>query len=127
MENISNDEVRKAIRQNMFIHSYIIAVVHALLWIAALSFAAFFHLSNSFTHVQALLFSTLVAYGAYLCESGLGTVKEAAATTTSELNFKKAGLWKWIVLNILITAFLSILFLTYETWILLILIILTED
>ncbi len=74
---ISNDEqiIQKALRQNEFIHKYVMAIDHALLWIAALSFAAFFHLSPSFNEAEALLLSTLVAYGAYLCESGLGTLK----------------------------------------------------
>lgn len=118
-------EIEKALRQNKFIHQYVMAVVHALLWVAALSFAAFFHLSDSFSHDEALLFSTLVAYGAYLCESGLGTVKEAAAATMSEIDFKKAGLWKWIALNITVNALLSILFLSHPSWVYLILIILT--
>lgn len=39
------------------------ALDHALLWIAALSLAAFFHLSPDFSKSEALLFSTLVAYG----------------------------------------------------------------
>ncbi|MEZ3598913.1 hypothetical protein [uncultured Duncaniella sp.] len=96
---------------------------HALLWIAALSFAAFFHLSDSFTHDEALLFSTLVAYGAYLCESGLGTVKEAASATLSELDFRKGGLWSWILLNILVNTVLSLFFLADPSWYLLILIL----
>lgn len=118
-------EIETAIRQNGFIHRYLIAVDHALLWIAALSFAAFFHLSDSFTHDEALLFSTLVAYGAYLCESGLGTVKEAVAATLSELDFRKAGLWGWILLNIFVNTVLSLFFLADPSWYLLILIILT--
>lgn len=125
MNDISDKKIQKALRQNEIIHSYVMAVVHALLWIAALSFAAFFHLSDSFSHDEALLFSTLVAYGAYLCESGLGTVKEAAAATMSELDFKKAGLWKWIVLNIAVNTGLSVLFILHPSWIYLVLIILT--
>lgn len=101
------------------------AAVHALLWIAALSFAAFFHLSDSFTHEQALLFSTLVAYGAYLCESALGTVKEAAAATMSELDFRRAGLWRWIAFNVAVNTVLSFLYLYNPSWIYFILIILT--
>ena len=116
-------EIETAIRQNGFIHRYLIAVDHALLWIAALSFAAFFHLSDSFTHDEALLFSTLVAYGAYLCESGLGTVKEAASATLSELDFRKGGLWSWILLNILVNTVLSLFFLADPSWYLLILIL----
>lgn len=124
MKGMKN-EIDKALRQNMVIHKYIMAIVHALLWIAALSFAAFFHLSDSFSHDEALLFSTLVAYGAYLCESGLGTVKEAAAATMSELDIRKAGLWKWIALNIAVNTALSFLFLSNPSWVYLVLIILT--
>ncbi|MDE6648333.1 MAG: hypothetical protein K2K45_00185 [Muribaculaceae bacterium] len=118
-------EIEKAIRINKLIESYVMPVVHALLWVTALSFAAFFHLSESFSHSQALLFSTLVAYGAYLCESGLGTVKEAASATMSDLDFKKAGLWHWISLNIAVNTILSLLFLSNPSWIYLILIIIT--
>lgn len=118
-------DIGKAYRQNAVITNYIMAVTHALLWVAALSFAAFFHLSSAFTHSQALLFSTLVAYGAYLCESVLGTVREAAAATGYSLNFQKAALWKWIVLNIAVNTTLSILFLNDPKWIYLVLIILT--
>ena len=125
MKHSDAQEIDRAIRQNRFIHSYVMAIDHALLWIAALSFAAFFHLSESFTHYEALLFSTLVAYGAYLCESGLSTVKEAAASTMMELDFKRAGLWKWIALNVVINIGLSILFLMNPSWIYLIMIILT--
>ena len=53
--------VEKARRQNEFLHKYVMALDHALLWVAALSFAAFFHVSSDFTKVEALLFSTLVA------------------------------------------------------------------
>lgn len=107
MNETLEKDIEKALRQNKFIHKYVMAIVHALLWVAALSFAAFFHLSDSFSHDEALLFSTLVAYGAYLCESGLGTVKEAAVATMSELDFRKAGLWKWIALNIAVNTMLS--------------------
>lgn len=124
MEN-EKEKIEKALRQNEFIHRYVIAIDHALLWVAALSFAAYFHLSEAFTHDQALLLSTLVAYGAYLFESALGTVKEAAISTMSELDFRKAGLWKWIALNIAVNAGLSFLFLSDPSWIYLILIILT--
>lgn len=118
-------EIEKAIIQNKFIHRYIMAIDHALLWIAALSFAAFFHLSDYFTHDEALLFSTLVAYCAYLFESCLSTVKEAASASMYELEFKKAGLWQWIVLNIIVNTFLSLLFLDNPSWYYLVLIILT--
>ena len=87
--------LQKALKQNAFIHKYIIAIDHALLWVAALSFAAFFHLSDIFCMPEALLVSTLVAYCAYLCESGLETLKVAASGSLYEYDFKKAGLWKW--------------------------------
>ncbi|MDE6827003.1 MAG: hypothetical protein K2J18_09600 [Paramuribaculum sp.] len=117
--------MEKAIRQNEFIHKYVIAIDHALLWIAALSFAAYFHLSQDFTGSEALLFSTLVAYGAYLCESGLETLKTAVSLSTYQLDFRKAGLWKWIALNIAVNIILSLLFLSSPSWIYLVLIILT--
>lgn len=117
--------MEKAIRQNKFIHKYVIAIDHALLWIAALSFAAYFHLSQDFTGSEALLFSTLVAYGAYLCESGLETLKTAVSLSTYQLDFRKAGLWKWIALNIAVNIILSLLFLSSPSWIYLVLIILT--
>lgn len=125
MKTISDQDIEKALRQNMVIHKYVIAIAHALLWVAALSFAAYFHLSKSFNQDQALLLSTLVAYGAYLCESALATVKEAAAATMSKLDFKKAGLWKWIALNITVNTILSLLFLAHPSWVYLVLIILT--
>lgn len=101
------------------------AIDHALLWIAALSFAAFFHLSPEITKSEALLFSTLVAYCAYLCESGLETLKTAVSSSLYELDFKKAGLWGWIGLNIAVNVTLSLLFLSNPSWIYLVLIILT--
>ncbi len=125
MNETLEKDIEKDLRQNKFIHKYVMAIVHALLWVAALSFAAFFHLSDSFSHDEALLFSTLVAYGAYLCESGLGTVKEAAVATMSELDFRKAGLWKWMALNIAVNTMLSFLFLSNPSWVYLVLIILT--
>ncbi len=117
--------IQKALRQNQIIHKYVMAIDHALLWIAALSFAAYFHLSPSFDASQALLLSTLVAYGAYLCESGLGTLKTAASASAYSLDFRKAGLWHWIGLNIAVNATLSALFLHNPSWYYLILIILT--
>lgn len=125
MKAISNESVERALRQNEFIHKYMMAIDHALLWVGALSFAAYFHLSASFSHDEALLFSTLVAYGAYLCESVLGTVKEAASSSMSELDFRKAGLWGWIGLNIVVNTLLSFLFLSNPSWVLLVLVILT--
>lgn len=117
--------VQKALSQNEFIHKYVMAIDHALLWIAALSFAAFFHLSPSFNASEALLLSTLVAYGAYLCESGLGTLKTAASESAYSLDFRKAGMWHWIGLNIIVNLALSLLFLSNPSWYYLILIILT--
>ena len=121
----SSNDVENAFNQNVFLHKYIMAVDHALLWIAALSFAAYFHLSASFTKAEALLFSTLVAYGAYLCESGLETLKVVISSSEYDFNYRKAGLWVWIGINILVNATLSILFLSNPSWILLVLIILT--
>lgn len=118
-------KVEKALNQNAFLHKYVIAIDHALLWIAALSLAAFFHLSPEFTGSEALLFSTLVAYGAYLCESGLETLKVAASSSLYILDFRKAALWKWIGLNIIVNLSLSLLFLSNPSWIYLVLIILT--
>lgn len=66
-----DQSLEKALSQNEFVYRYLMAIDHALLWVAALSFAAYFHLSGSYSHDQALLFSTLVAYGAYLFESVL--------------------------------------------------------
>ena len=115
----------KAIRCNKFIHKYVMALDHALLWVAALSFAAFFHLSPDFSKSEALLFSTLVAYGAYLCESGLSTLKVAVSLSQYDLDFGRAGLWKWIMLNMMVNTALSFLFLSNPSWIYLVLIILT--
>lgn len=117
--------IRKALRQNELIHKYVMAIDHALLWVAALSFAAFFHLSAAFTPAEALLLSTLVAYGAYLCESGLGTLKTAASASAYDLDFRKAGMWRWICLNIAVNLLWSLLFLQHPSWYYLILIILT--
>lgn len=108
-----------------FIHRYAMAIDHALLWIAALSFAAFFHLSPLFSHSQALLLSTLVAYGAYLCESGLETLKTVAANPYLDFNYRKAGLWGWIGANIVVNVALSLLFLSNPSWYWLVMIILT--
>lgn len=83
--------MEKAIRQNELIHRYVMAIGHALLWIAALSYAAYFHLSQDFTRPEALLFSTLVAYGAYLCESGLETLKTAASLSSYYSDRLRAG------------------------------------
>lgn len=121
----STPEIRKALSQTTFLHKYVIAADHALLWIAALSFAAYFHLSSSFTKAEALLLSTLVAYGAYLCESGLETLKVVIASPFHDFDYIKAGLWHWIGLNIAVNVVLSILFLQNPNWIYLILIILT--
>lgn len=124
MQNAAAD-IDRALRQNALIHRYVLAIDHALLWVAALSFAAFFHLSEAFAPHEALLYSTLVAYGAYLCESGLETLKETARASTCSLDFRRAGLWGWIGLNILTNLILSLLFLSYPSWFVLVLIILT--
>lgn len=123
----TNEEriIQKALSQNEFIHKYVMAIDHALLWIAALGFAAFFHLSPSFDASEALLLSTLVAYGAYLCESGLGMLKTAASESAYSLDFRKAGMWHWIALNIAVNFALSFLFLNNPSWYYLLLIILT--
>lgn len=63
---------------NRFIHKYVIAAAHAILWLAALSLAAYFHLDHGYSAAEALLGSTLMAYCAYVCESGLGTWRVAA-------------------------------------------------
>ncbi len=117
--------IQNALRQNEVIHKYVMAIDHALLWVAALSFAAFFHLSPTFDASEALLLSTLVAYGAYLCESGLGTLKTAASQSGYSLDFRKAGMWHWIGLNIAVNVALSLVFLNDPSWYYLILIILT--
>ncbi|MDE6266844.1 MAG: hypothetical protein K2M07_05780 [Muribaculaceae bacterium] len=119
------EDYEKALNGNIFIHRYIIAIDHALLWIAALSLAAYFHLSHAYLPHEALLFSTLVAYGAYLFESLLGTVKETAASSFYSLDFRKAGMWKWIALNISVNTVLSIMFLHRPSWLILMMIIAT--
>lgn len=106
----------KAFESNTFIHRYIIALDHAFLWIAALCLAGFFHVSEWFSHKEALLFSTLVAYCAYLCESGLGTWRVATSRTDRFIDFRKAGLWKFVWLNVFINICLAILFLWQPSW-----------
>lgn len=103
MTESDNKSLNRGLRQNKIIHSYVMAVD------------------------QALLLSTLVAYGAYICicESGLGTMKEASSASQYDLDFRKAGLWKWIGLNIAVNATLSLLFHLHPSRILLVLIILT--
>lgn len=121
----SDGIIEKALRSNRVIHDYVMAACHALLWVAALSFAAFFHLSPAFNHDQALLLSTLVAYGAYLSESILATVKTAAAAPPEPIYVRKMSLWKWILLNILVNTVLSLLYLRDPSMLYLIPIILT--
>ena len=121
---VTDEDFYKALKQNKFVHKYLMALDHALLWIAALSFAAYFHLSHDYDDSQALLFSTLVAYGAYLCESGLETVKTAVASSLQILDFRKAALWKWIGLNIAVNVVLSIIFINNPSWIWFVMIIL---
>ena len=114
-----------SIKQNLFIHKYIIALNHAFLWISALSLAGFFHVSPWFEHKEALLFSTLVAYSAYLCESGLGTWRVATSQTQYFINFKKAALWKFIWLNFFVNVGWAILFLIYPSQYLILAVIFT--
>lgn len=118
-------ECERALRSNRFINRYMIAVIHALLWIAALSLAAYFHVSPDFDRAQALLFSTLSAYGAYLCESVLATVNVMSESSEFSLDFRRAGLWGWIVINICVNVILSLMFLASQHWVYIILIILT--
>lgn len=125
MGQTENPILLKALRQNEVIHRYVLALDHALLWVAALALAAYFHLSPSFSASEALLFSTLIAYCAYLCESGLGTLKVAASESAYALDFRNAGMWGWIALNIVLNAGWSVLFLADPSWYYLILIIIT--
>ncbi|MDE6484499.1 MAG: hypothetical protein K2L14_03795 [Duncaniella sp.] len=109
----------KARKQNIFIHRYVIATAHATLWVAALSLAAFVHLDKRFSPHQALLFSTLVAYCAYLCESGLGAWRFEVAHSPVRGNFGALKLRRWIFLNIIVATTLSVIFLnTANEWIL---------
>lgn len=110
---------------NRFVHRYLIAANHAFLWIAALSLAGFAHLYHGFSGHQALLISTLVAYCAYLCESGLGTWRVAASQCDQLINFRKAAMWRWIWLNILVNTILSVCFLLYPSWIWIVAVIFT--
>ena len=119
------NKAEKAFSQNLFIHRYIIAINHAFLWIAALSLAGFFHVSPWFEHKEALLFSTLVAYSAYLCESGLGTWRVATSQTQFFINFRKGALWKFVWLNFFLNVGFAILFLIYPTWFLILAVIFT--
>lgn len=109
---------------NRFIHKYVIAAAHAMLWLAALSLAAYFHLDRGYSSAEALLGSTLMAYCAYVCESGLGTWRVAAGAGDVRIDFKKAGLWGWVITNVIIAIILSFLFLKYPTWWMLLLLIL---
>ena len=86
--------------------------------------AAYFHLDHGYSAAEALLGSTLMAYCAYVCESGLGTWRVAAAASDVRIDFRKAGLWGWIVVNIAVAITLSLLFLKYPEWWILLLIIL---
>lgn len=115
----------KALQTNRFIHRYVIAANHAFLWVAALSLAGFTHLTPFLTHHQALLISTLVAYCAYLCESGLGTWRVAASQSLSLINFRKAAMWHWIWLNVAVNVILSLCFLWHPSWIWIVAVIFT--
>ena len=109
-------KIESAYESNEFMHRYLIALDHSFLWISALSIAGFFHVSPWFSHKEALLFSTLVAYSAYLCESGLGTWRVATSQTSLFINFRKAALWKYVWLNILVNIALALLFLWQPSW-----------
>lgn len=119
------NKAEKALNQNLFIHKYIIAINHAFLWIAALCLAGFFHVSPWFQHKEALLFSTLVAYSAYLCESGLGTWRVATSQTRYFINFRKAALWRFVWINFFMNVGFAILFLIYPSWLLILAVIFT--
>lgn len=109
---------------NRFIHKYVIAAAHAFMWLAALSLAAYFHLDKGYSHAQALLGSTLMAYCAYVCESGLGTWRVAASARDVTIDFRRAGLWRWVIINVMVAIMLSVIFLKNPSWWILVLIIL---
>lgn len=109
---------------NAFIHKYVIAAAHAVLWLAALSLAAYFHLEESYSHAEALLGSTLMAYCAYVCESGLGTWRVAASSPDVNIDFRRAGLWRWVTVNVMVAVGLSVIFLIHPSWWILVMIIL---
>lgn len=110
-----NTSIEKALKENLFFHRYAIAANHAFLWIAALSLAAFAHLSPLLNHDRALLASTLVAYCAYLCESGLGRWRVACSKSMLIINFRKASYARWILLNLLCNVALSVIFLFHPS------------
>lgn len=116
---------QKSLDQNAFIHKYVIAANHAFLWVAALSLAGYAHVSKLFTPHQALLLSTLVAYCAYLCESGLGTWRVAASQSLYFINFRRAAMWRWVWLNAAVNIVLSVLFLLWPSWPLIVAVIFT--
>lgn len=120
-----NDRCKRALSSNEFMHRYVIAIAHAMLWVAALSLAGFAHLSSWFDGHEALLISTLVAYCAYLCESGLGTWRVATSQSMHFINFRKAGMWRWVFLNVAVCVALSVLFLENPTWIWIVAVIFT--
>lgn len=120
-----NRKVEQALRENEWIHKYGIAIAHAFLWVAALSLAGFAHLSDWFDHHEALLLSTLVAYSAYLCESGLGTWRVAASQSMEFIDFRKAAMWKWVFLNVAVCSIISIIFLSHPSWIWIVAVIFT--
>lgn len=110
-------DVAKPLQENEFVHKYVIAANHAFLWVAALSLAAFVHVSPWFDHHEALLLSTLVAYCAYLCESGLATWRVAASSSSKFINFRKAALWKWVWLNVACNCLFATMFLLHPSWV----------
>lgn len=115
----------KALKSNEFIQRYIIALNHAFLWIAALSLAGFFHVSEWFDPKEALLASTLVAYCAYLCESGLGTWRVATSENLFFINFQKAALWRFVWLNVGLNIFFAVCFIKQPSWLWIIAVIFT--
>lgn len=125
MYNQEATKLDKAFAENAFIHKYVIAATHAFLWVAALSLAGFFHVSHWFSPHQALLLSTLVAYCAYLCESGLGTWRVATSQSEHFINFRKAAMWRWVWLNVSVNIILALLFLRYPSWWLIVAVIFT--
>lgn len=115
----------RALNENNFIHRYVIAINHAFLWVSALSLAGFAHLSPWFDGHEALLISTLVAYCAYLCESGLGTWRIAASQSLYFINFRRAAMWRWVWLNVVIAVIISCLFLYFPSWVWIVAVIFT--
>ncbi len=103
-----------AYRQNLLIHRYVLPIAHALLWVAALSWAGYAHICGLLTAKEALLASTLAAYAAYLCESGLGVWRVAASDSLYLLDFKRSSMRRYVWLNFCIAVLLSTCFLIFD-------------